>query len=224
MNGITFITPKVPSLYTALSAPQDLRMDPRIYGANLIASPVNYGDVVEVVINNQTPLLHPWHLHGHQYQVVARSDTNATLEGKLYDPSMADPQPMRRDTIGIRQGGWVAIRFRADNPGIQLIHCHIEWHVEAGLSAAILEATDRLGNLEIPWEHKQACVKQGIPLRGNAAGNSVDWLDLTGANMQPMIDMGALWTMGKGYPEQQSTHTSGGTLSAFYRKMFGWIL
>jgi iron transport multicopper oxidase len=81
------------------------------------------------------------------------------------------------------------IRFKADNPGITLFHCHIEWHVEAGLSMTFIEAPTQLQalNLNIPDSHTRACQKQGIKTKGNAAGNSKNWLDLTGANTEPPL-------------------------------------
>ncbi len=92
---------------------------------------------------------------------------------------------MRRDTIEVAGNGYVVIRFRADNPGIFLFHCHIEWHVESGLSATMIEAPDKLAEQQsIPHHHLKICEQQGIPTKGNAAGNKDNWLDLTGANNQ----------------------------------------
>jgi hypothetical protein len=66
---------------------------------------------------------------------------------------------------------------------IQLFHCHIEWHVEAGLIATLVEAPDVLQDTQsIPHDHYQVCKSQNIPTKGNAAGNTQNWLDLTGAN------------------------------------------
>ena len=195
INNVTYLPQVVPTLYTALSVPQQYKLDARVYGVNSNPLPVQYGDVVEIVLNNLTPGGHPFHLHGHQFQVVARSGPNAYINGQTYDPSQADPIPMRRDVAGVQGGGYVVFRFKADNPGVQLFHCHIEWHVEAGLTATVLEATDRLGDLTIPDDHKAACIAGGMPYAGNAAGNMNNPLDLTGANTQvSQTNTGALWT------------------------------
>lgn len=97
---------------------------------------------------------------------------------------------MRRDTILIYGGGAAIVRFKVDNPGITLFHCHIEWHVEAGLVATFIEAPTELQQLGlvIPLNHKQTCDKLGIPMRGNAAGNADDWTDLRGANTEPPLN------------------------------------
>jgi iron transport multicopper oxidase len=79
----------------------------------------------------------------------------------------------------------------ANNPGIFSFHCHIEWHIEAGLMATFIEAPDRLqANLTIPENHLRVCQQQGIPTAGNAAGNTVDHFDLTGASITPPPEFG----------------------------------
>jgi iron transport multicopper oxidase len=107
---------------------------------------------------------------------------------------------MRRDTVLIYGSGYAVIRFKVDNPGVTLFHCHIEWHVEAGLTATIIEALTQLQglNLVIPQNHKDVWKKQGISMQGNAAGHGDvrgerGWLDLSGANVEPPLqNWGAL--------------------------------
>jgi iron transport multicopper oxidase len=81
-------------------------------------------------------------------------------------------------------GGSATIRFVADNPGINLFHCHIEWHVEASLTATFIEAPTQLQaqNLYIPVSHRDVCTNQSIARKGNAAGNTANYLNLAGAN------------------------------------------
>jgi iron transport multicopper oxidase len=78
------------------------------------------------VLNNADTGKHPFHLHGHNFQVVSRSDENAgafVAEANDTLPAI----PMMRDVILVRPLGNLRIRFVADNPGIWLFHCHIEW-------------------------------------------------------------------------------------------------
>jgi iron transport multicopper oxidase len=77
------------------------------------------------------------------------------------------------------------LRFKADNPGVWLFHCHIEWHVIMGLTATIIEAPQELSGLKIPADHLAACQAQGTLTAGNAAGNTNNYTDLTGANVYP---------------------------------------
>ena len=89
---------------------------------------------------------------------------------------------MKRDTVAVNPGSYVVIRFVADNPGVWLFHCHIEWHVIMGLSATIIEAPEQLVGLSIPSDSMANCKAQGIPTSGNAAGNTKNLTDLSGAN------------------------------------------
>jgi len=90
---------------------------------------------------------------------------------------------MKRDTISVNPNSYAVIRFVADNPGVWLFHCHIEWHVVMGLTATIIEAPEVLAaGLSIPDDNQAACRAQNISMAGNAAGNTNNFSDLTGAN------------------------------------------
>ena len=75
----------------------------------------------------------------------------------------------------------------ADIPArIWLFHCHIEWHVASGLVATLVEQPDALqSSLTIPPDHLDVCRSQNVAIAGNAAGNTEDLFDLTGANAPP---------------------------------------
>lgn len=81
----------------------------------------------------------------------------------------------------------IVLRFKADNPGVWLFHCHIEWHIVSGLVATLVEAPLELQaqNITIPQDHLEACKLSGIPTSGNAVGNTVDYLDLSGERLPP---------------------------------------
>lgn len=38
--------------------------------------------------------------------------------------------PMRRDTFTVQEQSHVVFRFKADNPGLWIVHCHVAWHFE----------------------------------------------------------------------------------------------
>lgn len=64
----------------------------------------------------------------------------------------------------------------------------IEWHVDQGLIATMVEAPLSLQqSLTIPPDHLSACAAATVPVpvAGNAAANTVNHLDLTGANVAP---------------------------------------
>jgi len=181
-NNITYIQPKVPTLYTALTTGPTAN-DAAIYGVNTNAFILAKNQIVDIVLNNADSGKHPFHLHGHAFQALVRSDDSA---GAYTGNSTFPAVPMRRDTFMVRPNGNIVLRFRADNPGVWLFHCHIEWHVASGLIATMIEAPTSLQQtLQIPQAHYDACTAQGIPIAGNAAGNTVDLYDLTGARTSP---------------------------------------
>ncbi|KAF8860882.1 FET Ferroxidase [Acephala macrosclerotiorum] len=191
-NGVSYVAQKVPTLYTALSAPADLVNNPLIYGVNSNPFVLPKDAIVEITLINTDGGPHPFHLHSHKFQVISRGDAGPD-NGPPLMPSKHDripDAPMRRDTVLVYPMSYIVLRFQADNPGVTLFHCHIEWHVEAGLTATFIEAPTELQalGLVIPEDHKQACKNGNISMVGNAAGNSVDWLDLTGANTQPPLE------------------------------------
>ncbi|MBA0552784.1 hypothetical protein Golob_023563 [Gossypium lobatum] len=58
---------------------------------------------------------HPMHLHGYEFYVIGSGFGNFNPGTDPAKFNLIDPP--RRNTIGSPPGGWVAIRFEADNPG-----------------------------------------------------------------------------------------------------------
>jgi len=181
MNGITYVPQKVPTLYSVLTT-NSSAMNPKVYG-QVNPKVVSYGQVVQVVVNNLGIGIHPFHLHGHAFQILGQP---ASGTGPYSGETASFPAvPARRDTVNVNSNSHLVIRFVADNPGVWLFHCHIEWHVDMGLTATIIESPEILQRtVTIPQNHLDACKAAGYPVRGNAAGNTVDFLDLTGANTE----------------------------------------
>lgn len=175
--------PKVPSLYTALSTGNNAT-DATIYGSNSNTFILDQGQVAEIVLNSADPGKHPFHLHGHSFQAVWRG---AEDDGSYAYNETLPTVPMRRDTFMVNPNSNIVLRFKADNPGVWLFHCHIEWHIDSGLVATLIEAPLALQaqNLVIPQDHLDACKAANRPTSGNAAGNTANYEDLTGENLPP---------------------------------------
>ncbi|KAL8825710.1 MAG: hypothetical protein Q9170_007686 [Blastenia crenularia] len=202
-NDITYVRPKVPTLYSALTS-GNLATDAAIYSTHTNPFVLEKDQVVEIVLNNMDPGKHPFHLHGHTFQAVYRSEEEA---GVYMDNRTLPEIPMRRDTFLVHPNGNIVLRFRADNPGIWLFHCHLEWHVASGLIATIIEAPLQLQNtlslaqspyaspntsaLVIPTSHVEACTKQNVPIAGNAAGNTVRLI----SHLSSLHPTPAIWIM-----------------------------
>jgi len=159
-------------------------VNPLVYGEFSHSYVLDKDQIIDIVVNNLDTGKHPFHLHGHNFQAIARSEDEAGIFDASNSSLTNYPEiPMRRDTFVLRPNGYIVLRFKADNPGVWLFHCHIEWHVDQGLVATIVEAPLEIQkSLTIPQNHLSACQKGNVPYTGNAAGNTVDLLDLRGAN------------------------------------------
>ncbi|KAG0647818.1 Cell surface ferroxidase fetC [Hyphodiscus hymeniophilus] len=185
-NNITYTRPKVPTLYSVLTTGAD-SVNSLVYGEFSHSFVLDHLQTIEIVVNNHDSGKHPFHLHGHNFQAIARSEEEAgDFDARNATQTDYPLTPMRRDTFVLYPDGHIVLRFQADNPGVWLFHCHIEWHVDQGLIATMIEAPLELQkSLTIPEDHFDACKAGGVPFTGNAAANTVNYLDLKGANESP---------------------------------------
>lgn len=95
------------------------------------------GEIVEVVVNNLDSGRHPFHLHGHAFQAVWRSEEEA---GTFQDSNVTSAQfpaiPMRRDTVVLFPEGNIVLRFRADNPGMFSLSISLSLSLSVSLHCA----------------------------------------------------------------------------------------
>ncbi|KAK9123941.1 hypothetical protein Sjap_013543 [Stephania japonica] len=112
---------------------------------------LRFNTSVEFVLQDTSILgaeSHPLHLHGYDFFVVGQGMGN-------YDPSR-DPakfnlvNPVQRNTVGVPAGGWAAIRFLADNPGVWFMHCHFDVHASWGLTMTWIVLDGELPNQKLP--------------------------------------------------------------------------
>jgi len=75
-------------------------------------------------------------------------------------PTLNLTNPMRRDTMTVDAFGWALIRFKADNPGLWAFHCHISWHMEAGLLMQFQTRNDIMKGWTIPSDVLALCSAQ----------------------------------------------------------------
>ncbi|KAG9293456.1 hypothetical protein G9A89_009180 [Geosiphon pyriformis] len=112
-----------------------------------------FGEVIQIVIQNQMDEDHPFHLHGHNFYWLGSgpnpyNPANSTLNLK---------NPPLRDTSNVPASGWTVIRFVANNPGAWFLHCHIEWHVQQGMLVQFLELPLQLKEYRQPEAVTNLC-------------------------------------------------------------------
>ncbi|XP_050304309.1 uncharacterized protein LOC126741886 isoform X2 [Anthonomus grandis grandis] len=113
--------------------------------------------IVEVVLVDevQSPnLSHPFHLHGYSFNVVGigRSPDQNVKKINLKHALDLDRRgllhrqfnlPPSKDTIAVPNNGYVIFRFRADNPGYWLFHCHFLFHITIGMDLIVHVGTQK---------------------------------------------------------------------------------
>lgn len=127
---------------------------------------LRHGETVDVLIDNFDDGNHPFHLHGHKFWVLG--------QGRGYYNGSVVGEGIMRDTVSVEQYGWVLVRFTADNPGMWALHCHIVWHMEAGMLMQFLEAGEVVRGWTVPEGVKGLC---GGVQRGGGIDDEVFMVD-----------------------------------------------
>ncbi|CAE6424865.1 unnamed protein product [Rhizoctonia solani] len=126
-NGVQYKPPTLPTLLQILANNATTDAD---FGTNEHTLTLPSNKTIELVITGGAN--HPIHLHGHVFDVVQ------SLGG-----SINYVNPPRRDVVRVSNTG-VILRFKTDNPGPWFVHCHIDWHLEAGLAVVFAEAPNEM--------------------------------------------------------------------------------
>jgi FtsP/CotA-like multicopper oxidase with cupredoxin domain len=127
---------------------------------NLYTLPQSAG-TARLILYNSFPFAgHPMHLHGHNFQVLAQG--HGVWDGIITSPE----NPSRRDVIELPAAlpnnagrGYTVIQFVLDNPAIQIFHCHLAWHVSAGLYSALVEKPEDIRKFKVPDSIPDGCRK-----------------------------------------------------------------
>lgn len=98
--------------------------------------PVKKGEVLRITIYNNSMMRHPIHLHGFDFRLLNGKGSKAPLK------NVVDIMPMETDTI----------EFLANEEGDWFFHCHILYHMMAGMNRVF--AVDDYKNPNLPDKSK----------------------------------------------------------------------
>ena len=98
---------------------------------------VEKGEVLKLIVTNNSMMRHPMHLHGHDFRVVNTQGDFAPLKNVI------DIMPMETDTI----------EFAANQNGNWFFHCHILFHMMAGMGRVFTYSNSTV-NPELPNAEK----------------------------------------------------------------------
>ena len=79
---------------------------------------IKKGEIVRITLHNNSMMRHPMHLHGHDFRILNGEGDYSPLKNVL------DIMPMETNTI----------EFLANNEGDWFFHCHILYHMMAGMN------------------------------------------------------------------------------------------
>jgi FtsP/CotA-like multicopper oxidase with cupredoxin domain len=94
---------------------------------------IKKGENVKIILYNGSMMRHPMHLHGHDFRLLNGQGDYAPLK------NIVDIMPMETDTI----------EFNANAEGDWFFHCHILYHMMAGMGR-VFTYKDQAPNPEIP--------------------------------------------------------------------------
>ncbi|KAG0311013.1 hypothetical protein BGZ99_010444 [Dissophora globulifera] len=86
--------------------------------------------------------------------IINRSGAGSYVPGESVFNTV---NPVRRDTATLQTFGHTVLRFVNDNPGMWAFHCHIDWHMQAGLMLQFLSLPATVQSFKIPEELKAMC-------------------------------------------------------------------
>jgi iron transport multicopper oxidase len=142
VNGVSYLAPERPTLLKVLADNATTQANFNV-SENTFVLPRN--KIVQITFPpNDDDDAHPIHLHGHNFEVVKSSSSNVTNT----------KNPPRRDVTAAAAAG-MSLRFRTDTPGPWFFHCHIFWHMAAGLATVMLPdpvATRQLVHPPAEWQ------------------------------------------------------------------------
>jgi len=113
-------------------------------------------EVFDLIINNQDDGDHPFHLHGHTPWLLGTGEGNYQ-PGQANLTTQTNTNPMRRDTFVIPAYSWGVVRFVTDNPGLWALHCHLVWHMEAGLLMQFSNLPRKIAQFSFPQSMRDQC-------------------------------------------------------------------
>jgi hypothetical protein len=82
---------------------------------------------------------HPMHIHGHYFWSLGSGE--GAFDADVANESVNFVDPPLRDNIVVKANSWVLLRFQASNPGLWLMHCHLETHAVFGMKTTLVVGT-----------------------------------------------------------------------------------
>lgn len=136
---------------------------------------IKKGEVVRITMYNNSMMRHPMHLHGHDFRLINSKGEYSPLKNVI------DIAPMETNTI----------EFAANQDGDWFFHCHILYHMMAGMGR-VFSYENSAPNPQLP--DKEAAYKKFLSM--NRMVNTKAMLDVASnkVHFENMTMIGPRWT------------------------------
>ncbi|CUA69885.1 hypothetical protein RSOLAG22IIIB_04141 [Rhizoctonia solani] len=158
LNGNTWNQP-ADNFTPLLFQPSEIAsLDPKVYFS------YKNGTLVDLIFtvtagNPAAHPPHPMHKHGVKawllgsgtgafpYATIDQAVSAGYSGINIHNPPLRDDFPTPGDITG---KAWMAVRYRAVDPGPVILHCHIDPHLATGMVIVLLEGAEKISNSTIP--------------------------------------------------------------------------
>jgi CopA family copper-resistance protein len=137
--------------------------------------PIKKGEVLRITLYNNSMMRHPIHLHGFDFRVISGRKENAPLKNVI------DVLPMEVDTI----------EFLANEEGDWFFHCHILYHMMAGMNRVF-----EVGDYKNPLLPNKEKAYKALQKESNMAHFMVQNDFATNGNDGGAMVQNARWSLG----------------------------
>ncbi|XP_060591809.1 uncharacterized protein LOC132746615 isoform X2 [Ruditapes philippinarum] len=119
---------------------------------NIVSHPIHVHGysfhVMKIGYGTENPALYPKYGMNDNIKCTGLCYGNITWSEESWKdgniPSVNFSKLPRKDTVTVPAGGFVVIRFKAENPGLWFIHCHQEYHGQKGLGLLLNDSFSRV--------------------------------------------------------------------------------
>ncbi|WP_436410302.1 multicopper oxidase family protein [Parapedobacter flavus] len=136
---------------------------------------VKKGEVLRITLYNNSMMRHPMHLHGFDFRVINGKGEKSPLKNVL------DIMPMETDTI----------EFLANEEGDWFFHCHILYHMMAGMNRVFA-----VGDYQNPYLPDKAMAYKMLQMESNMPHFMIENDFATNGNDGEAMLQNARWSLG----------------------------
>ncbi|MEY8760308.1 multicopper oxidase domain-containing protein [Chryseobacterium sp. MD-1] len=167
---------------------------------------VKKGEILRITMYNNSMMRHPMHLHGHDFRLINSKGEYSPLK------NVVDIMPMETNTI----------EFAANQDGDWFFHCHILYHMMAGMGRVFSyensKPNPQLPNRKLAWKNF---------IKDNRMISSMAMLDIASNKMhaETMTMFGPRWAnLNEFHSNWNFDHFEGSTKVGRFLGKFQWAL